>query len=604
MKNTSSSPVSVLELLEPRLAPAGIVAVSTAGGVLTLTGEGLDNTVEIVSTASNVWEIKDSEAAGTTMFRLNGAQTPVSTLSLPTFQSIKATLNGGNDKLKLTDVQLNGAVTIFGNDGNDTIDISAALNGVVSVDGGNGDDNIVLSGILTNAISVKTGAGDDDVLVTGGFYGRGMTLDLGTGSNDFTMGTSSSIAMFGALNVTAAGGAANTQNILLSGPLVSITGTATLKTLAGATNLYLGSLADDFIRVNGDLKITTAAGDDLFLFSRTVGVSGLLSINAGNGTNDLYNGADTNTVGNPTLLTSLELGSFNYTGGTGADTLALDLQSLSIAGNAVVNVGAGTNELAVKAAGNSLVGGALSYVGGTGADTARLLGASFRIGGAFSMSGSSGLNRTFLVPTSGVFGSVNVTGTTGDDVFYLGAPDLTSTTQVMVLGKVVSNVGHGNADVRLTDALLHDSFSHTSTAATGDDFFIMDDSYIQGSTTVNMTGNAQAKVFINDSTFIAAVTIATGGGNDLVTFDTVTDASESKNSFYGAVNVNLGTGNDVWAAGADPSVANLGNNFFSTVKIDGGTGNDEADFIYVTGGNGSNVFNFASPVLVAVENVF
>lgn len=258
----------------------------------------------------------------------------------------------------------------------------------------------------------------------------------------------------------------------------------------------------------------------------------------------------------------------------------------------------------MKAAGNSLIGGALSYVGGTGADTARLLGASFRIGGAFSMSGSSGLNRTFLVPTSGVFGSVNVTGTTGDDVFYLGAPDLTSTTQVMVLGKVVSNVGPGNADVRLTDALLHDSFSHTSTAAAGDDFFIMDDSYIQGSTTVNMTGNAQAKVFINDSTFIAAVTIATGGGNDLVTFDTVTDASESKNSFYGAVNVNLGTGNDVWAAGADPSVANLGNNFFSTVKIDGGTGNDEADFIYVTGGNGSNVFNFASPVLVAVENVF
>jgi hypothetical protein len=49
MKNQNAPTHSCIESLEPRSAPAGIVTLITAGGVLTLTGDGLDNTDEIVS---------------------------------------------------------------------------------------------------------------------------------------------------------------------------------------------------------------------------------------------------------------------------------------------------------------------------------------------------------------------------------------------------------------------------------------------------------------------------------------------------------------------------------------------------------------------------
>jgi hypothetical protein len=600
MKNTPSS-VSSIESLEPRLAPAGIVNVTTTGGVLTITGTNDNNFVAIVSTQANIWEVKDSSEGGTTQFSLNG-KPAVSTLSLPTFQSIKVNLLGGDDTLVLTSVQVNGALTVLSGEGNDTVDFLGSVNGAVSMDTGNGNDTVYFSGgILNNTIGVKMGAGDDDVLIFAGFYGKGMNVDLGTGSNDFTVSTTNSVDVFGALNVTAAGTVGGIQRYGFFGPSITLA-SASLKTTTGSTSIALGSLSDDTahathgLRVTGDLKLALGAADDIVFLSRNIFVGGQFNINAGNGINDVTVGRSTTNVN---LLSSLQVGSLIYTGGTGADRLNIEVPFMTVAGVATINVAAGNNELFLK--GNEvLISGDMKYVGGAGSDVFNIQGGNFRVGGVLSVASSGGANDTRIIPVAGSLGSLNVTGAAGDDLIYLGNTDGTTTSLLMVLGKTVTNVGTGVSDVRLTDVLLHDTIAHTSSVAAGGDYFGVNDSYLQGSAVLNMSGNANAVIQVNDSYLLSDFTISTGGGVDVVAFDTVAAGSDRRSEFYGIVSINLGAGDDGFVAGANPLVADVGNRFFYLLKLDGGTGNDVAEYEY--SGNGSNIFESGSlnPILTSI----
>ncbi|HYF35589.1 MAG TPA: hypothetical protein VD994_09895 [Prosthecobacter sp.] len=65
---TIRSFAGVLETLEPRLAPAGVVTITTAGGVLTITGDGGHNVIHITDLPdSGEWQISDPTVSDCTV---------------------------------------------------------------------------------------------------------------------------------------------------------------------------------------------------------------------------------------------------------------------------------------------------------------------------------------------------------------------------------------------------------------------------------------------------------------------------------------------------------------------------------------------------------
>jgi len=616
MKNAPHSSAPCLEALEPRLAPAGIVTITLAGGVLTLTGDGLDNNVKISSPTANIWQISDlnADAEGNvpTTFRMAGRPDATS-MDFSTYAGLKVSLNGGNDKLDVISLFTNGPVTLAGGDGDDELYLSGTINGAINIDGGNGNDDMgIIGGFINNTVTIKGGIGDDTAFFGSGIYSRGLTADLGTGSNQFTLLTDSSLNVFGNINFTAAGGATNTQNYFLALKDGSIIGNVLLKTGAGAANHYLGRNAADTLTIYGSLTVTGAAGNDTLLLAGKVSIGGGMNFNFGAGSNFLANALDTGDVN---LLSSLRLGSLSYTGGIGRDTLFLDVPEFIVGGSVTTTMGAGINAFSLRSTIGAVIGGALSYVGGASDDMLEIYGTEITVGGKLSYKGGGsmvgngalGEDEAFIVTNYAALGSVElIGGTKGDDVFYLGNPNQSGSTLISVLGNVVINTAAGNSVVYLTDTYIQGSVSHTSAVAFSSgvnlDIFSVEDSYIQGSLLVNAGGSASAGISLNDSIFVANVTLNTGAGDDFVYFDSVatneTTQSFRRSFFYGIVNVSLGAGNDTWIAGMDPLTENVGSTFYNKVKIDGGAGtNNKAIFSYSN--NGSNTFAIA-PVFTSL----
>ncbi len=592
--------VPCIEALEPRLAPAGIITVTQSNGTLIFTGDGLDNSMEITSPTLNVLSIKDPHASDVgavpTLFRVAG-QADSPTLTLPTFQSIKVNLGGGNDELIASALFVNGAVTVQGGDGNDDLSLSGTYNGAILLDGGNGNDDLAIIGVMNNTVTVKAGAGDDDVLFGSGNYARGITADLGTGSNRFDLYSNASLNVFGNLTLTAAGGTTSLQSYQVSTKIGSITGNVSITTSAGAANHFFGGNETDVLAIYGNLSITGAAGADAVLFAGKVSVGNAVNLNLGAGANFASNAISTGDTP-VSILSFIGLGSLSYTGTTGTDQLYLDAAELIIAGNLNFNGGAGVNSLALLNSTGTLIGGALNYTGGTGNDQMNLEGAELTLGGKLTFKGGGGDDRAFVTNVYASIGSVQYTGGSGLDIFYLGAPDSTTTTVMAILGDVNLNAGTGAVEMGLSDALVHGKVVYASNVALNvvtplRDIFFVNDSFIIGTLSVNATGTANTEVYIDDSVVVSNVSIATGAGNDLVAFDITSVGSDYKNTFYSAVLVSLGTGNDQWQAGSSTAAATVGNDFRYNVKIDGGTGSNTAYYSYDN--NGSNVFNALFP---------
>lgn len=601
MKNPPPPRTAQIEALEPRLAPAGIVTVTVSGGVLTLTGDNLDNNIKISSPAANIWKFEDLNAAEQgnipTLFRIAGqpASSDSATLQLPTYAGLKVVLNGGNDKLDVINLYTNGPLTLLGGDGNDDIFLSGTYNGAINVDSGNGDDDVgLLGGFFNNTVTVKTGVGNDTAFFGSGNYARGITTDLGAGTNSFRMITDSSLNVFGHVNVTAAGGTGNQQSYYMGIKSGAVTGNVSFKTTAGSSGFFLGRDTADNVTINGTLTAQGAAGADVMLFAGKVSVGGGVIANFGAGENLIANGIDLDN-NDANLLTMLSIGSLTYTGGANKDTLFLECPQVIIGGNVTLNMGAGENALTLISSTGALVGGALTYNGGAGNDRLDISGADLTVGGklVFKGAGSADADRVFITPTYAALHSVELTGGgLGKDIFYIGAPDETGSTIISILGDLITNTGAGLSDVRITDAMVHGKITHTSAVALAqgaEDYFIIEDSYIQGAVAINAGGSAHGAVFINDSVCVANVTIATGAGDDLVAFDTIATNNLRASAFYGAVSISLGAGNDDWYAGSNPAVVLVGNQFKSTVKVDGGTGNNTSHYSY--NNNGSNTFD-------------
>ncbi len=570
-------PCCVLECLEPRLAPAGVVAVSTAGGVLTLTGDGLDNNIQILE-QGNQWFIWNGGNVDTTQYSLNGAPAVVS-LTIAPMASIKATLNAGNDYLRISELAIAGAVTVFGNAGNDEVSIfNSLVQGAVKIEGGDGNDQVRISGVtLTKMLTVKTGLGDDVIAIGSGVFGN-ILADAGTG-NDHVLAQADNLNVMGTFTAVCAGGAGTLSQFGIYTKEGLFTGKVKFTHLTGDAKVAFGLDQDMVANLAGGLSLKTGNGNDTFLFTDDVIIRGLFEINAGHGNNVVTTEGDG----------YLNFGSFKYTGGTGNDTVQFGGTRTLIGGSVMASLGAGATNRLEFTGSDLLIGGVLTYKGGTGGDALTLDNARTHVSGVLSFSGGHGSNALSIDSADSRFGSITAMGGVDGDSFRLAGASVT--------GKVSVSHGTGGSNVQIVDSLLQSSLSLTSAAAAGSGENVdITTSHVVGAVTLTASGTANTTYNVHNNMFGNVFNLSSGGGNDKVYLDIY--AQTSYNAFKGAVKILLGAGDDDFQAGATPPANNAGNLFSSTLKLDGGTGTDRAFFLVAY----NNSFS-ATPAPVGFETV-
>ncbi len=568
---TPCYPASVLEPLESRLAPAGIVNITVSGGVLTLTGDGENNNIDVVDNGYGAWTISGLG----TQFTLNGAGAPFSSTTIAVQNSIKATLGAGNDTLILNGLEMKGTVSVIGNDGKDGLTLSQCTTlGSVTFDGGNSNDELVITGGFHGGLTFKGGTHLDNVSLDDSTFTKAVSLNFGTGNSSF--GIAGDTTLHAGLSVVATGIAGETHLYDLSKTALVIEGAVKIAaTGAGSLHLSLGDLTTDSIRVAGAFSVTGGTGADTIDFSRQIMIGGALTINAGAGEN-IINSFD---------LSLLTVGSFSYTGTTGIDNVSLTSSGghIAVAKGFTVKAGDGDNILNVNAP-FVTIGGAVNLTGGAGGDTFRVGGGTTSINGALAFKLGNGTNSGGFTPTVGRVGSFSYTGGTAGDTVDIGEFGGASTL-VTVLGNVTFALGTGNGDLSIRDASILGAVTYGGNAAVNE-YFSIRESYVQGKVTVNMLGAAVSEVQVQDSILDMAFTVSTGAGADRVSLDTI--AGSKVSIFRGPVKIMLGAGNDTVNAGNTSLTANLGSLFESTILIDGGADNDTANLR--TGYN--NAFDF------------
>lgn len=568
MKNSLPSS-SVLESLESRLAPAGIVTLNLSGGVLSLNGDAFNNDLQITESGGN-WTIA-SQSGGTTQFSMNGGPLlPSITFAAPV--SLKANLGAGNDDLLIAQAIIPGAVSIDAGEGNDAVDLTGtSMNGTASVRLGNGSDYFTAGGNL--------------------FFGKGLSVDLGAGQNTFDLNARSLISN-GSISAIAGGSAIDKQTFILAAEVADVKGSVTLRTsTASATDFEIGSVKNDSLRISSGLSLISSSGDDKVTLAGSIETLGTLSLNLGHGSNSVLSA-------NASLIKANAL---SYVGGSQQDSVTFANQVLQVTGNLSFNGGAGTNLLDLNPAASLRIGGSLGYVGTSGNDVLLVDTASAVIGGAVNMNASSGHNTLGLDAINATVGSVAFSAASGNDIVDIGQNQGASSL-VTVRGNVTVNAGSGSADVMVRDADIYGNLTvNTAVMFGGIDTVRLIDSDFHGNVGINLSGSADSDVVVRDGIFNRAVTINTGAGDDYVAFDTDTAVSSIYSAFDGYVRINLGAGNDIFAAGSNPSVATVGNDFNSYVDVNGGTGYDRAYFMHAAYNNG---FNGPLPWIYSVEEAY
>ena len=412
MKMKPSAASSVLEILESRLAPAGLVTLSlTPAGALTLTGDALANDLQITDVGGGFWNIAPT-AGGTTLFRMNGGPA-LAAITFAAPLSVTGNLGAGNDVAELSGLNVAKTLTLNGNDGNDSILLSGVgIGGAAVVDTGAGNDDVDFTStdfFSTSTVRMGTGA---DYFTAGGdlFFGRGLNVDLGTGQNTFDV-NAVTLQSNGALSAVGGGTAVEAQAFILATGTGVVNGALTLRTsTASPTTFEIGSQAGDSLQITGAMTLQSGTGTDNVILREALRVGGTLGISLSNGANSVQTGD----------LITLNAGHLSYTGGTGQDSVTFASDTVNVTGNLSFNGGAGTNLLDLNPAVSLRIGGGLSYSGSTGNDTLLIDGPDAMIGGLVNMNASSGNNALGFDATVGSAGALTYLGGAGNDVVDVG----------------------------------------------------------------------------------------------------------------------------------------------------------------------------------------
>lgn len=232
--------MSSIEILEPRIAPAGIIAVSVSSGALvlkSLSGAGGDEAITIAQAAPG--ELTLTPGIDT--------QLRFGTVTLPAGQA-------------QTIEALFGGVTIAMGEGNDSVTLdNLQMAKAVSIDLGGGSNALRIEGNSSfGALKVKAGAGvdvvtivDDSLTVAGAF-----SLALGEGSNQLVATLARALTVGGDFALTSGKG---NDEFSLSAGRVAIGGKFTVATGAGSDELLVFTPGGSF-QVAREVKVTSLGG--------------------------------------------------------------------------------------------------------------------------------------------------------------------------------------------------------------------------------------------------------------------------------------------------------------------------------------------------------
>ncbi len=429
MTNTQS-----VEILEDRIAPAGIVTVSFIGGSLHVDGDAADNVVSVSQAGPNELSFTPDATTQVKFGAITGAAGAVVNVPGHITTSLVSNLLGGNDSLSLTGLTVPGSLFFTDATGNGTLNLS----------------NVKVGG----SVIAKTGAGNDALNLSGAYVhiGGSLSADLGDGVNSVNT-TAATLTVGGMVNYVGGVGA-DTLTLggtnLLTGGGIDFDGKDGANTVAilanrshigGGVNVasLVTSIAGDSttISTNGDIlgriKISNGAGNNITTIS-----GGSLHVD---GSVIVLGGAGTDSVN----LTTTDLkiaGSIIVKQGAGDDTFTASPQVLDVNGGVVVDAGDGKNSNTINTAAG-VIGGALSITNGktTGAGTTNSINGSLRVDGISIVNTSTLAADTYSNSIGGTaivdMGSLKIVGGSGNDTVNVNPLAIT------VKGSTVINQGDG-----------------------------------------------------------------------------------------------------------------------------------------------------------------
>ena len=596
MNTFCSQAGSVLEVLEPRLAPAGTVILSTAGGVLTATGDDAANGLLIRHIPNTgLWTIIDP--VGGTTFILNGVPQGAVPFNIPAQEGIKANFKGGNDEFRLDPsnnprvvMQLPKGLTVSMGSGNDEVGLGTTSSRNLQIGGsgtvidlGEGDDifDMTLSGSFSALFKLLAGAGNDSVRFGGvsaeQVFQKGLTVDLGAGSDALTI-EAERVAVAGALTVKAGGGLSSTVNIFSND--LAVDGLMSVTAQQGAVALNFGDADSDVFRLAGGLRLAGGPENDSVTVLGTLLAAGLsLDGKAGNNTVTVLvnasvqaesltlkglNGTDTFNVGtNATLAVtdavslllgggdntwavangaSLRLESLRMLGGTGTDIVSFGSSELTVLERLDLLLGAGTNTVAFGAGSNVLLG-TLSMIGTTGNDTLAGSGSVFTVHGSLTANLGAGNNTVQLTPSAkGEVGRhLSLSGLGGTDLLQLASPDFSIGGNLQVL------LGSGNNTFAAQGTALRVGGSLQYTGGVGNNIVVVDPDELQVGRAFSFKGGADVStanvlVLAPANGSLGSVSYQGGRHDDIFVLGDSDGVTTVQFSVRGPVSANLGAG--------------------------------------------------------------
>jgi hypothetical protein len=488
----------MIELLESRIAPAGIVEVIFRNGGLMLksqTGDGGDEALTLTfSGPDSIMVTPDTNVA----LSFEGiVRNPGQALTFADFHgNLSAALGGGRDTLRLVGGSYSGNVNVNLGEGENTFIVdNVAISGSLKYRGGTGGDAVEFRGASVSvgeSVAVSLGNGGNSFAETSSDFHVGKDFSLRSGvGNDAVIFSGAKLTVPGSL-VISTGEGSDTVQILASVNEVAVGKNFTIAASGSRSVTVEQSIVGiGKLTVGGGFKMTAGTGDRVTQI--VSGITGEFSVGG-----SVYLSAT-----NPTIHTQL----ISSTGASASFGASVKYVSNAITAN---------QTFSLHTTASPTLAGALTVSGGT----AILVDMAGTISGAVALTASAKNNSTVALSSAEIAKAVSIV--TKDS---FGRTASVSISDADIHGAVSVRSGVGAT----TLAVEHSAFGATFAASLGDgaNHFNIEQAGLPGATVfhaaVSLSGGSDADTFVvggttNNSVEFLARVIADGrGGTDSLT---------------------------------------------------------------------------------------
>jgi Ca2+-binding RTX toxin-like protein len=460
-------------------------------------------------------------------------------------------------------------VTLFGNDGNDSLIASGGSN--VTMFGGDGNDSLVASG--ANQVTMFGNEGNDSIVATAGsnisiFGNDGNDSLVASGATQVTMfggaGDDSLLASAGA-NVTVFGGDGNdslTANGANQVTMFGNDGNDSIVASAGANVTIFGNDGDDSITASGANNVTIFGNDGNDSLIASAGTNVTMFGNEGNDSILATGGSNVTVFGNEGDDSLTATGGSNVTmfGNEGNDSL------VAAGANQITMFGNDGDDTMVASAGSNV-----TIFGNEGNDSITATGAN-----QVTIFGNEGNDS--ITATAG--SNVTIFGNDGDDSITAAGAN-----QVTIFGNDGNDSISATAGNNVT--IFGNDGNDSILASGGSNVTIFGN---DGDDSIVATGGSNVTVFGNDGND----SLVAAGGNNVTMFGN--DGNDSIVATGGSnVTVFGNEGDDLLVAAGANQITMFGGDGNDTMIASAGSqvtifGNDGNDSLVASGANQVTIF--------------